>query len=152
MGLLRSLAKRVVGRVTGAKPAAATGPAPSTGTAAPSTDPLPSEAEAFAKIEAGAQEVRERVEAGEPVTLLDVREPEETAGGVIPGARLIPLGQLESRWGELKDANEVVCYCASGKRSYRAATLLREKGLFNSTSLVGGFGAWTAAGGRVVAP
>ena len=109
-------------------------------------------AELLANIEAGAQEVRERMEAGEPVTLLDVREPFETAGGVVPGAILIPLGQLAARWRELEGANEVVCYCASGARSLQAAALLRGNGLFNATSMEGGISQWMALGGKVVRP
>lgn len=106
-------------------------------------------AESLANIEAGCQEVKERVEAGEPVLLLDVRTPAETAGGIIPGAKLIPLDQLESRWAEVKDANELICYCASGKRSLTAAKLLRDKGIFNTTSLEGGIATWQRLGGAV---
>lgn len=107
------------------------------------------DADALANIEAGCQEVKERVEAGEPVLLLDVRTPDETAAGVIPGARLIPLDELEARWTEVKDANELICYCASGKRSLRAAKFLREKGIFNTTSLEGGITTWQQLGGAV---
>jgi rhodanese-related sulfurtransferase len=109
-------------------------------------------AELLANIEAGAQEVRERMDAGEPVTVLDVREPFETAGGILPGAILIPLGQLPARWREVEGANEIVCYCASGMRSLRAAALLRENGLFNATSMEGGISQWMAVGGRIVRP
>ncbi len=109
-------------------------------------------AEKLATIEASAQEVKERIEAGEPVLLLDVREPFETAGGIVPGARLIPLGQLAQRWKEVADANEVVCYCAAGVRSLQAAQLLRDNGVFNATSLVGGISEWMAIGGSVVRP
>jgi rhodanese-related sulfurtransferase len=108
------------------------------------------DADALANIEAGAQEIKERVEAGEPVVLLDVREPEETALGVIPGARRIPLGQLEARWAEVRDCNEIVCYCAHGQRSVAAAELLRKHGLFNATSLEGGVAAWQGLGGKLV--
>ena len=50
------------------------------------------------------------------------------------------------RWEELKDANEVVCYCAGGARSYNAAMLLRQNGIFNATSMEGGITAWKAIG------
>ena len=56
---------------------------------------------------------------------------------------------MEERWEELKDANEIVCYCAAGMRSMRAATLLRSKGLINATSLSSGVGSWTGAGGEL---
>ncbi len=115
------------------------------------TEPV-AEGEALATIEAGVQEVKERVECGEPVVLLDVRNPEETATGVIPGAILIPLDELEARWAEVKDENELVCYCAKGSRSLKAATFMREKGVFNATSLAGGVAEWKALGGELVAP
>lgn len=109
-------------------------------------------AEALATIACGAQELWERIGAGEPVTVVDVREPFETLAGVLPDAIAIPLGELPSRWRELESANEIVCYCASGARSLEAARLLRDNGLFNATSLDGGIGAWMAAGGAVVRP
>lgn len=149
MGLLRSVARKLLGRdkpATPAAPVARAAPAP----AAPA-EPV-ADAEALTSLEAGAQEVKERIDCGEPVVLLDVREPFETQGGIIPGARMIPLGQLPARWEELKDCNEVVCYCAAGSRSYGAATFLREKGLFNATSMEGGIAAWARIGGKVVAP
>ncbi|MFN7144105.1 MAG: rhodanese-like domain-containing protein, partial [Myxococcota bacterium] len=115
-------------------------------------EPVVENAETLSTIECGAQEVKERLDAGEPVTMLDVREPSETAGGVIPGAIRIPLGQLRARWEEVKDANEIVCYCAMGARSLQAAHFLREQGLFNATSLDGGISAWMEIGGKVVRP
>jgi rhodanese-related sulfurtransferase len=79
-----------------------------------------------------------------------VRNPDETALGVIAGAIVIPLPELERRWVEVKDKNEIVCYCRSGKRSLQAATFLREKGVFNATSLEGGVLAWESFGGKLV--
>ncbi len=180
MGLLRTLARRVVNKVSGredVEPARAAAPRPpgpprppasmapipkavvaASATIARSTtttgtvDSPVADGEALATLEAGAQEVKERIDAGEPVVLLDVREPHETAGGIIPGARIIPLGQLQARWEELKDCNEVVCYCAIGARSYAAAGFLREKGLFNATSMDGGISAWMDLGGKVAPP
>jgi rhodanese-related sulfurtransferase len=115
-------------------------------------EPVVENAETLSTIECGAQEMKERLEAGEPVTVVDVREPSETGGGIIPGAIRIPLGQLQARWEELKDENEIVCYCAAGARSLQAAYFLREKGLFNATSLDGGISAWMEVGGKVVRP
>lgn len=163
MGLLRSLARKVVGRVTGgapdAPPPARASERPASSAAArpapppPRTvEPVVEDAEALSTIECSPQELKERIGAGEPVVLLDVREPFETAGGVIPGARLIPLGQLRARWEEVKDADEIVCYCAAGARSLQAAHFLREKGLFNATSMDGGISAWMEVGGQVVRP
>lgn len=175
MGLIRSLAKKVIGKVAGrSEPEGAKSSqranshAPSTAPLAPSAqtlvrahdqvavagdeEPVVENAEALSMIECSAQEIKERLDAGEPVTVLDVREPSETAGGIIPGALLIPLGQLRARWEEVKDANEIVCYCAAGARSLQAAHFLREKGLFNATSLDGGISGWMEIGGKVKRP
>ena len=151
MGLLRSFAKKVVGKLSGGGASASASPSSPREPAArrPVEEPVVEDASALATIECGAQELKERLGAGEPVVVLDVREPSETAGGVIPGARLIPLGQFEARWEELKDVNEIVCYCAAGARSLRAAHFLREKGLFNATSMEGGISAWMECGGEV---
>ena len=146
--MLRRLAKRVARKLTGDPQTA-----PSTAAPAPSAHLEPeAEAESLANIEAGCQEIYERIGAGEPVQVLDVREASETAEGVIRGAILIPLSELEQRWEEVKDANEIVCYCARGGRSLKAATFLREKGVFNATSLEGGVAGWSALGGELVKP
>ena len=144
MGLLRSIAKRILGR---------TGDGPATNDVLP-TAPAPTQAPiadgaSLANMECGAQELRERLEAGESMTVLDVREPFETVTGVIPGALEIPLRELSARWEELKSADEIVCCCASGARSYDAAMLLRKNGLINATSLEGGVNAWRAIGGEL---
>lgn len=145
MGLLRRAAKQVLKKVMGeTRPPSepATRPPPTRQATAPD----------MSNIECGAQELKERLDAGEPVTILDVREPHETSGGIIEGALRIPLGQLERRWEELKQANEVVCYCALGARSLQAAGLLRSKGVDNATSMDGGVLAWQQAGGVLVPP
>lgn len=166
---LRSLAKKVVGRVLSrdeappkpsSRPSAA--PARPSAPAAPSASKVAvvevapgepvADGEALATIECGAQELKERLDAGETVVTVDVREPFETQQGILPGAVLIPLGQLASRWEELKNANEIVCYCAGGGRSLEAATFLRQKGLFNATSMEGGMFAWRSVQGSVVMP
>ena len=87
----------------------------------------PADADALSRIDAGAQEVKERIDAGEPVVLLDVRTAAEVATGRIAGALTIPVDELEARWSELERCDEVVCYCASGGRSRRAAELLRAR-------------------------
>ncbi len=143
--MLRRLVKRVVGKIRGGAVRVATPPPPPP---APAPEPI-AEAESLASINADVQEVRERVEAGEPVTLLDVRTDDEVRAGKIPGALHIPLDQLDDRWRELESCNEVVCYCAAGMRSLRAAELLRANGLFNATSLDGGIALWKQQGGPI---
>jgi rhodanese-related sulfurtransferase len=82
-------------------------------------------------------------------TVIDVREPFEYAGGHVPGAQLIPLGQLTGRVGELPTDQPVYVICASGSRSLAAAGFLRRHGV-DAHSVAGGTGAWRRAGRRVV--
>jgi peroxiredoxin family protein/TusA-related sulfurtransferase len=70
-----------------------------------------------------------------------VREPAEFEAGAIPGATLIPLGQLRSRLGELPKERTVVIYCAVGIRGYLAERILRQNG-FRARNLDGGFTTW----------
>ncbi len=79
---------------------------------------------------------------------IDVREPDEVAQGVIPGAAAIPRGFLEARIEDtVRDRDEpVVIYCAGGARSAFAAESLKQLGYTNVVSLAGGFGAWKSAG------
>jgi NADPH-dependent 2,4-dienoyl-CoA reductase/sulfur reductase-like enzyme/rhodanese-related sulfurtransferase len=74
--------------------------------------------------------------------LVDVRDARETAGGVIPGALNIPLGELRDRLGELPADRPLVTYCQSGLRSYLAARLLGQRG-WNVHSLSGSWRTWT---------
>jgi glyoxylase-like metal-dependent hydrolase (beta-lactamase superfamily II)/rhodanese-related sulfurtransferase len=78
--------------------------------------------------------------------LVDVRNPGETADGVIPGAREIPLPVLTDSIASLDQTAPVIVYCASGYRSLVAASVLRASGFDDVSDLVGGFDAWQAAG------
>ncbi len=82
--------------------------------------------------------------------LVDVRNPGETAAGTLTGARLIPLAALVSSLDELERDAPVVVNCAGGYRSMVAASLLRHAGFSDVSDLIGGFGAWAAAGLPVV--
>jgi rhodanese-related sulfurtransferase len=77
--------------------------------------------------------------------LLDVREPEEFELASLPGARLLPLGQIPARFHELEDwKNEaVVVYCHHGVRSLHAIGFLRQAGFANLINLSGGIDAWS---------
>jgi molybdopterin/thiamine biosynthesis adenylyltransferase/rhodanese-related sulfurtransferase len=86
--------------------------------------------------------LKARIDAGTAPVILDVREAFENAICRIPGARLIPLGELEARLGELDPAEEVVVHCKSGGRSQRAVALLRERGYTGAINLTGGILAW----------
>ena len=88
-----------------------------------------------------ANQVRNR----DDVFVLDVREPDEFASGHIPGATLIPLGQLSSRLNELPKDKTIVAVCRSGNRSGQATELLLQQG-FDAHNMQGGMNAWTQAG------
>ena len=78
--------------------------------------------------------------------LVDVRGPQEAADGIIPGAREIPLPALTDSLGVLDPAAPVVLYCGGGSRSMVAASALRASGFGDVSDVLGGFGAWRAAG------
>lgn len=82
-----------------------------------------------------------------PAAILDVREPDETKDGHVPGAALLPRGFLELKVEKIVPdrARPVVVYCAGGNRSAFAAATLAEMGYTDVTSMAGGFGAWLAA-------
>jgi molybdopterin/thiamine biosynthesis adenylyltransferase/rhodanese-related sulfurtransferase len=94
------------------------------------------------------EEVEQRLEAGRPPQLLDVREREEVENGIIPGARHLSRAHFESRVEDVfpdKD-KELVVYCGSGVRSAFAARTLRELGYERVSSMAGGFTRWKDLG------
>ncbi len=88
------------------------------------------------------------METGE-YNLIDVRQPAEFSQGHIPGARLIPLGELAARAAEIDRSKPTVLYCRSGNRSSAAAGLLLDAGVRDAASMDGGMLAWNGlvAGG-----
>jgi adenylyltransferase/sulfurtransferase len=96
-------------------------------------------------IEVG--ELKQRLESGETFLLLDVRQPEETEYGMLPGAKLFPMPEVPQRIAELKDlvksAEQTVVYCRSGGRSENVALFLESEGFPELFNLVGGTNAWS---------
>jgi rhodanese-related sulfurtransferase len=90
-------------------------------------------------------------EHGRAVQILDVREPGEFDGplGHIRGARLIPLGELAERAGELAHDRPIVAVCRAGSRSAQATVILREAGFGDVANLAGGMLRWRAEGHAV---
>ena len=88
------------------------------------------------------------------IKVLDVREPAEFATGVIQGAVLIPLGQVEKRIGELDGLKDrpMLVVCGSGGRSAQAIKVLNKYGFTKLTNIKGGMNAWRKAKLPVVAP
>jgi rhodanese-related sulfurtransferase len=87
-------------------------------------------------------ELKALLDAGAPVLLLDVRQPEEHAYCALAGSVLIPLGELLGRIEEVQpDGATVVVYCHHGVRSLSGAALLRRAGI-EAASLAGGIDRW----------
>jgi rhodanese-related sulfurtransferase len=78
--------------------------------------------------------------------ILDVRQPEEWAQFHIPGATLIPLGELPDRLKEVPQDRQVVVVCRSGKRSAQGRDILLKAGFSQVTSMAGGLTEWQAQG------
>ncbi|WP_374713430.1 FAD-dependent oxidoreductase [Symbiobacterium terraclitae] len=86
----------------------------------------------------------ERLEAGEGLQVVDVRNPYEFDMGAVPGAVNIPVDELRSRIGELDPARETVVYDRTGATAYVAARMLMQRG-FSVSSLTGGYALFPAA-------
>ena len=82
--------------------------------------------------------------------MLDVREPDEWAAGHIPGATLIPLGQLADRFAELPRDRMIVTVCRTGHRAAEARDILLGAGYQAVASMTGGMNDWVAASLPVV--
>jgi adenylyltransferase/sulfurtransferase len=107
----------------------------------------PREADWFAAPESvptiSVRELKAKMDNGETLTLIDVREPFEYEIARIEGSRLIPLGELETRLSELSKNETLVLQCHSGGRSEHATRILREAGFENAVNLEGGIDAWS---------
>ncbi len=90
------------------------------------------------------RDLAERVRRGDPIDLIDVREPYEWGMARIDGARLIPLGQFERAVAEIPPDRDVVLYCHHGFRSRTAAEFLVERGFRRVWNLTGGIDRWSA--------
>jgi adenylyltransferase/sulfurtransferase len=87
-------------------------------------------------------QLSEKLQHGEDIHLLDVREPHELEISHLEGADLIPLGQLAARLSELDSADDMVVFCKGGTRSARALELLASAGFRKVKNLKGGINAW----------
>ena len=87
-------------------------------------------------------ELKEKIDGGKAVVLLDVREPMEWEIARLDKAVLMPVAQVPSRVNELSTADEIVVYCKTGVRSGRITNFLRELGFRKVKNLVGGIDEW----------
>ena len=89
-----------------------------------------------------AVELKQRLDRGDKVKIVDVREPNEYQINRIPGSTLIPLGDVPKRYNELDPDEELVVQCKSGVRSAKAADFLRSVGFKRVLNLKGGIQEW----------
>lgn len=91
-----------------------------------------------------ASELKAQIDAGADIQLIDVRQPDEYAFAKIDGAKLIPLGEIISRMGEIDETRDTVIHCKMGGRSARAIEALERSGFKgNLKNLAGGITAWS---------
>ncbi len=91
----------------------------------------------------------EQVRHRDDVVPIDVREDFEYADGHIPGAVLIPLGQIPNRLDEIPQDKTVIAVCRSGNRSGQATSFLQDQGFDNVHNMQGGMNAWSQTGYQV---
>src|SRR5690606_12585877 len=89
------------------------------------------------------RQIRARLDAGEPLLLLDVREPFELDICHLDGAQNIPMSEIGYRWQEIPRDRPVVVFCHTGIRSANLIAALREAGYTSLINLAGGIDAWS---------
>ena len=94
-------------------------------------------------LEITPRELKERLDRGEKVLLVDVREPQEYAICHIEGATLLPMGYIPANLQKLDVDEDVICYCHHGMRSLDVASWLRAQGVGSAKSMVGGIDRWS---------
>jgi len=88
-------------------------------------------------------EVKEKLDRGDNFVLIDVREPHEYQIASIPGAKLVPLGQIGQRLDEFDKSADIVIHCKSGMRSAKACGILKAAGFEHVRNMKGGILAWS---------
>jgi rhodanese-related sulfurtransferase len=92
-----------------------------------------------------AVELKQQLDSGRRLVLLDVREPEELVLARIPGALHIPMGEVPGRLHELDPDAEIVVFCHHGMRSASVAQFLSQRDFGRVVNLAGGIDAWSAS-------
>src|SRR5712691_331637 len=92
--------------------------------------------------ETTVEDVKRRLDRGEKLFILDVRNPQEYQICRIVGSTLIPLPELPQRFAELDKNREMIVHCKSGMRSAKAVQFLRQQGFTKLKNLKGGILAW----------
>ena len=111
----------------------------------------PMEGEAVASTPSGFESATEidavalkaKLDRGDKFQFIDVREPNEYQIASIPGAKLMPLGEVPKRYAELNKDEELIVHCKMGGRSAKACEFLRSQGFTNVKNMIGGITAWS---------
>ena len=91
-----------------------------------------------------ATELKQRIDSGDDLQIIDVREPNEYQTARIPGTTLIPLGEVVGRRGEIDESRETIVHCKGGVRSAKAIEALQRAGFKGRLlNLKGGITAWS---------
>jgi rhodanese-related sulfurtransferase len=94
-------------------------------------------------LEITPKDVKDRLDRGEKLLIVDVREPWEHAQCRIEGATLIPMGTIPANLQQLDTEEDVICYCHHGMRSLDVANWLRSQGVSSAKSMAGGIDRWS---------
>jgi rhodanese-related sulfurtransferase len=94
-------------------------------------------------LEIMPREVKQRLDKGEKLYLVDVREPQEYAICHIEGSVLIPMGTVPANLQKLDTDEDVICFCHHGMRSMDVANWLRAQGVKSAKSMAGGIDRWS---------
>ena len=87
-----------------------------------------------------------KAEYDKQTEFIDVREPDEFAEARIPGAKLIPMSEMNNRVTEIPNDKDVVIYCRTGNRSAYLVSILEQNGYHNLINLAGGIVSWYEEG------
>lgn len=96
--------------------------------------------------EIDSSELKRRMDAGENITLLDIRSEAEVVQGKLPDSEHLPMHLIPLKMQDLPKEGEVVLYCRSGARSYHACAYLVQQGVQNVLNLRGGIIDWARNG------
>jgi len=90
-----------------------------------------------------ATELKQRLDNGDDIQIVDVREAHEVAVAKIPNTIHIPLGQVLNRMSEIDSNKETVVHCKMGGRSQQAVDLMKQNGFKHALNMTGGITAWS---------
>lgn len=102
--------------------------------------------------EIDAADLKARLDAGDPIALIDIRSDAEVAQGILPDAEHLAMHLIPLRMNDLPKDRDVVLYCRSGARSYHACNFLGQQGIDNVVNLRGGIIAWARQGFEIAPP